>query len=188
LPEVKGMMVIATPEIKTILIPVDGSVHARKAALVGAAIAAKFNARVILLHVLLRNVSLAKIYELARAQKIPPDVLERFKPTAPAVYDFGLTVPARIMNPVAPTELLVEIGRRILETEKDVIEGQGVKNVDLAIEDDDAANRILEITEKEKADFVVMGRRGLGALEGMLSGSVSTKVSHLAQATVVSVT
>ena len=67
----------ATAEIKTILIPVDGSVHARKAALVGAAIATKFNARVILLHVLLRNVSLAKINELARAQKIPPDVLER---------------------------------------------------------------------------------------------------------------
>jgi len=182
------MMMISTPEIKTILIPVDGSGHARKAALVGAAIAVKFSARVILLHILLRNLSLAKIYELAQTQKIPSDVLERFKPTAPAVYDFGLTVPARIMNPVAPTELLVEIGRRILETEKAVIEGQGVKNVDLVMEDDDAANKILEITKKEKADFVVMGRRGLGALEGMLSGSVSTKVSHLAQATVVSVT
>jgi nucleotide-binding universal stress UspA family protein len=181
-------MMIATPEIKTILIPVDGSVHARKAALVGAAIAAKFKARVILLHVLLRNVSLAKINELARAQKIPSDVLERFKPIAPAVYDFGLTVPAGVMNPVASTELLVEIARRILETEKAVIEGQGVQNVDLVIEDDDAANKILEIIKKEKADFVVMGRRGLGALEGMLSGSVSTKVSHLAQATVVSVT
>jgi hypothetical protein len=52
-------MTILTPEIKTILIPVDGSVHARKAALVGAAIAAKFGARVVLLHILLRNISLA---------------------------------------------------------------------------------------------------------------------------------
>jgi len=182
------MMMISTPEIKTILIPVDGSGHARKAALVGAAIAVKFSARVILLHILLRNLSLAKIYELAQTQKIPSDVLERFKPIAPAVYEFGLSVPAGVINPAASTELLVEIGRRILETEKAVIEGQGVKNVDLVMEDDDAANKILEITKKEKADFVVMGRRGLGALEGMLSGSVSTKVSHLAQATVVSVT
>jgi nucleotide-binding universal stress UspA family protein len=182
------MMTILTPEIKTILIPVDGSVHARKAALVGAAIAAKFGARVVLLHILLRNTSLAKLYELAGTQKIPSDVLERFKSQTPAVYDFGLTIPAGVINPVASTDLLVEIGRRILETEKDVIEGQGVKNVGLAIEDDDAANKILEITKKEKADFVVMGRRGLGALEGMFSGSVSTKVSHLAPATVVSVT
>jgi len=178
----------STPEIKTILIPVDGSVHARKAVLVGAAIAAKFSARVILAHILLRNISLAKIYELARIQKIPSDVLEGFKPIAPAVYDFGLTMPTGVINPIASTDLLVEIGRRILVTEKGVIEGQGVKNVDLLIEDDDAANKILEISKKENVDFVVMGRRGLGALEGVLSGSVSTKVSHLAQTTVVSVT
>ena len=179
---------ISTPVIKTILVAVDGSVHARKAAVVGAAIAAKFGARVILLHVLLRNLSLAKIYELAESQKIPLDVLEHFKPIAPAVYDFGLTVPAGVISPAASTELLVEIGRRILETEKAVIEGQGVKNVHAVIEDDDAAKKILEIAKAEKADFVVIGRRGLGALEGVLSGSVSTKVSHLAQATVVSVT
>ena len=67
-------MTVLIPEIRTILIPVDGSVHARKAALVGAAIAAKFGARVLLLHVLLRNISLAKLYELAETQKIPSDV------------------------------------------------------------------------------------------------------------------
>jgi nucleotide-binding universal stress UspA family protein len=182
------VVTVLIPEIKTILIPVDGSVHARKAALVGAAMAAKFGARVVLLHVLLHNISLAKLYELAGTQKIPSDVLERFKSITPAVYDFGLSIPAGVINPVAPADLLVEIGRRILETEKDVIEGQGVKNVVPVIEDGDPANKILEIAKKEKADFVVMGRRGLGAVEGMLSGSVSTKVSHLAPATVVSVT
>ena len=181
-------MISSVPEIKTILIPVDGSQHARKAALVGAAIASKFDARVLLLHVLLRNISLAKLYELAGAQKIPSDALERFKPVAPAVYDFGLTVPAGVINPIAPTGLLVEIGRRILEMEKDVVAGHGVKKVDLVMEDGDAGDKILEIAKKENANFVVMGRRGLGALGGMLSGSVSTKVSHLAEATVVSVT
>ena len=175
-------------EIKTILIPVDGSVHARKAALVGAALAAKFGARVVLLHVLLRHTSLAKVDELARAQKIPSELLEKLKPAAPAVYDFGLTVPAGVIHPVAPTDLLREIGRRVLDMEKDAIHAQGVENVDLMIEDGDAAERILEIAKKENAGFVVMGRRGLGALEGMLSGSVSTKVSHLAPGTVVTVT
>ncbi len=175
-------------DIKTILIPVDGSDHARKAALVGAAIAAKFNARVILLHILLRDTPLSRINELAYSLKIPSDVLEKFKPITPALYDFGFTIPAGIASAVPTTGLLIEVGRRILEMEKDVIEGQGVENVDLVMEDEDAANKILEITEREKADFIVMGRRGLGALGGMLSGSVSTKLSHLAPATVVSVT
>jgi nucleotide-binding universal stress UspA family protein len=179
---------MSRPEIKTIVIPVDGSEHARKAALVGAALAAKFGARVILLHVLLRNTSLATIYAVARTLKVPADVLEKFKPAAPAVYDFGLTVPPNILNPVAPTGLLIEIGRRLLETERSVIEGQGVKDVAAVIEDGDVAHKILEVTQKEKANFIVMGRRGLGALGGLLSGSVSTKVSHLAAVTVVSVT
>ncbi len=179
---------ISMPEIKTILIPVDGSKHARKAALVGATIAAKFNARVILLHILLRDISLAKIYELPQTQEIPSDVLEKLQPVTPADFDFRVTLRTSGINPVATTALLIEVGRRILETEKNVIEGQGVKTVDLVMEDDDAASKIIEITKTEKADFVVMGRRGLGVLGGMLSGSVSTKVSHLAPATVVSVT
>jgi nucleotide-binding universal stress UspA family protein len=181
-------MMNTAPEIKTILIPVDGSEHARKAVLVGAAIAAKFGARVVLLHILLRDISLEKVHELARTLKIPSEVLEKFKPITPAVYDFGLSVPAGVINPIASTGLLTEVGRRVLEMEKDVIEGQGVKIVDLVMEDDDAAHKIIEITKKENADFVVMGRRGLGMLSGILSGSVSTKVGHLAPATVVSVT
>jgi nucleotide-binding universal stress UspA family protein len=177
-----------TPGIRTLLIAVDGSAHARKAALVGAMIAAKFAARVVLIHVLLRDMPVAKLYELARSYGVPQDALDRFKPIAPPVYDFGLTLPAGVIHPVAPTELLVELGRRILETEKAAIEGQGVKTVEPIIADADAAKKILEVAEKEKADFVVIGRRGVGALQGIVSGSVSTKVSHLASATVVSVT
>jgi len=178
---------ISAPEIKTILIPVDGSEHARKAVLVGAAIAAKFGARVVLLHILLRDISLAQIYELAQTQEIPSDVLEKLKPLTPAVSEFSPAFPVGTINPAATTELLVEVGRRILETEKGVVEGQGVKNLDLMMEDGDAASKIIEVTKNERANFVVMGRRGLGVLDELLSGSVSTKVSHLASATVVSV-
>jgi nucleotide-binding universal stress UspA family protein len=176
------------PEIKTILIPVDGSEHSRKAALVGALIAAKFGARVILLHVLLHGIPLAIIDELARTYRVAPEALDTFKKASPAVYDFGLTVPASVIRPTAPADLLLEIGRRILETEKAAVEGQGVKAVDLVLADDDPAREILEVAKREHADFIVLGRRGLGALQGMLSGSVSTKVSHHATATVVSVT
>jgi nucleotide-binding universal stress UspA family protein len=176
-----------TPEFKTVVIPVDGSGHARKAALIGAAIAAKFGARVVLLHVLLRNTSLAKIHEVAQTFNVPADALEKYKHAAPPVYDFGLTVPPNVLHPVPPTGLLVEIGRHLLETEQRVLEGQGVEHVKTVVEDGDVADKILEVAAQEKADFIVMGRRGLGALGELLSGSVSTKVGHLAAATVISV-
>lgn len=179
---------VETPRIRTILIAVDGSAHAHKAALVGAMIAEKFGARVVLLHVLLRGIPVARVHELAHSHGIAADQLDKFKPTAPPVYDFGLTMPAGVIHSVAPTELLVQLGRRILETERAVVEGQGVRTVESVIADDDAVSKILEIAQQEKADFVVLGRRGLGALQGMVSGSVSSKVSHLASATVVSVT
>jgi nucleotide-binding universal stress UspA family protein len=177
----------SAPEVKTILIPVDGSGHARKAVLVGAAIAAKFHARVILLHMLLRGTPLSRIYELAEIHSIPADGLEKLKPVAAPVYDFGFTVPVGSIGPVPTTELLIEVGRRILEAEKKTVEGEGVEKVDLMMEDADPAGKIIEVAKSENADFIVLGHRGLGALSELVAGSVSTKVGHLAPATVITV-
>lgn len=177
----------AAPEIKTILIPVDGSGHARKAALIGAAIAAKFHARVILLHMLLRSAPLERIYELADIHAVPAETLEKLKPVSPPVYDFGFTVPTGAIGPMATTELLIEVGHRILDAEKKAIEGEGVEKVDLMMEDEDPATKIIEVAKAEKADFIVMGHRGLGAFGELLAGSVATKVGHLAPVTVVTV-
>ncbi len=51
----------------------------------------------------------------------------------------------------------------------------------------DPAESILEIAEREKADTIVLGRRGRGRLSGLLLGSVSQKVAGLATCTVVMV-
>ena len=45
----------------------------------------------------------------------------------------------------------------------------------------DPAKEILSVANEENADIIVMGRRGLGDLAGLLFGSVSHKVSHLAE-------
>ena len=42
------------------------------------------------------------------------------------------------------------------------------------------AESILKAAESSQADLIVMGTRGLGAVKGMLVGSVSRKVIHLA--------
>lgn len=186
-----GRKVNAVPEnatIRTVLIAVDGSAHAHKAAIIGANIAAKFGARVILLHVLLRNVPLAKLYELAEKLRISSDVLEKLKPIEPVVSADELGLYSGAIDPVVPIGLLIEAGRRILESEKSSVEAQGVKDVSLSMEGGDAAETIVEIAKREKADLIVVGRRGLSAFQTMLSGSVSTRVAHLAEATVVSVT
>lgn len=43
-----------------------------------------------------------------------------------------------------------------------------------------AADAILSVAETRDADLVIMGTRGLGAVKGLVFGSVATKVSHQA--------
>jgi nucleotide-binding universal stress UspA family protein len=45
----------------------------------------------------------------------------------------------------------------------------------------DPAKEILSVAAEEHADIIIMGRRGMGDLAGLLLGSVSHKVSHLAE-------
>ena len=47
-------------------------------------------------------------------------------------------------------------------------------------EEGDPARVIAEHAGLHKVDLIVMGRRGLGGLEGLLLGSVSHKVAQLA--------
>ena len=47
------------------------------------------------------------------------------------------------------------------------------------------AESILKVAKSRKADLIVMGTRGLGAVKGFLVGSVSRKVIHYASCSVM---
>lgn len=49
----------------------------------------------------------------------------------------------------------------------------------------DPADEIIRIAEKEKADLIILGSRGLGTIKGVVLGSVSRKVTHNAECPVM---
>ncbi|MCF8050806.1 MAG: universal stress protein [Desulfobacterales bacterium] len=57
------------------------------------------------------------------------------------------------------------LGEPAFEMEEDLLEGP-------------AADAIVSAAEAHRADLIVMGTRGMGAVAGVVFGSVSTKVAH----------
>ena len=64
---------------------------------------------------------------------------------------------------------------------------QGVRAQGHVLEADthDVARRIIEFADTSNADVIIVGRRGLSTLTGMLVGSVSNKLVHLAKVPVL---
>ncbi|MEN6517335.1 MAG: universal stress protein [Methanospirillum sp.] len=75
--------------------------------------------------------------------------------------------------------LLEEEARRAVKPTLDLLDAAKVPYSLRAALGDPAAV-ILGIAEKESADLLVLGSRGLGALSGLVMGSVSQKLVHLA--------
>jgi nucleotide-binding universal stress UspA family protein len=75
-------------------------------------------------------------------------------------------------------------GQKIIETGRKLIGASPI-----AVEEDllegPAADAILSVVQVRHADLVVIGSRGMGAIKGMIFGSVATKVSHHADCPVM---
>ena len=174
--------------IKTILVPTDGSGHAKKAIDLAADIAEKYGARIVILHVLLRHTSESDIETICRENAVSDtlkkkldDLKDAFLEIVAASYEAGpLSIPI-------PDEILTDVGNLILDNARKRVESKGVKDIATEILDGSPADKIVAAAEKEKADMIVMGSRGLGNISGLLMGSVSHKVSHLADCTCVTV-
>ena len=164
--------------LKTILVPTDGSAHADRAVDLAGVLAAKFDAKVVLLHVLLRGhmpeglLRAAQVENLGKKSNLPDNLVN---------------MPQEIMARVegkkgtqVPLETLQFIGKRVLAGAEQTCRDKGVQTIELEVEEGNPTEIILDRAKRVKADMIVMGRRGLSRWEGVLLGSVSTQVSNLA--------
>lgn len=170
--------------IKKILVPVDGSQHSVKAVELASDLASKYGAEVILLHVLLRG---HMPDGLKRALEVE---VGEHKASADNLVNMPQEIMARVGNK-KDTQLSIEeldfIGKYVLSHVAAICQDKGVGKVEKRVEEGNPAKIIIKTADEAKADMIVMGNRGLSDLQGMLVGSVSHKVSHLAKCTCVTV-
>jgi nucleotide-binding universal stress UspA family protein len=142
--------------LETILVAVDGSSHARAALDLACEVAAATGAKLTLLNVMPH----------AGSARVPPELQE-----------FARMEHVRITE----AEVMTGVSEEILANARERAHEKGVDGVETVSELGDPASRIVDYATSHRVDMIVMGRRGLGDLAGLLLGSVSHKVGHLAR-------
>lgn len=79
------------------------------------------------------------------------------------------------------SDVLNYVADKILKDAKGAAKKQGAKSIETVIANGDPATCIIETANSKDADLIVMGTRGLSGVAGALLGSVSRKVSNMAE-------
>jgi nucleotide-binding universal stress UspA family protein len=148
---------------KTYLVAIDGSEHGWKALDLAAELALATDARLLVVHVVPYQPLPEELVEFARAEHMSAEELG-------ARYHYGKA-----------------IGDRMTSEAEARARGKGLARITSQATEGDAATQIVNLAKSESADMVFVGSRGLGKLEGLVMGSVSSKVMHLVPCTCVAV-
>jgi nucleotide-binding universal stress UspA family protein len=143
-----------------ILVAVDGSTHADRALAFASDLAVKYEADLTILNV----VSYASTVPLALGAYAELE---------------GLYAESR--------SVLQDAGAKIVESAAEQARRLGVKDVTTVVELGSPAHVICDAANANGVDVIVMGRRGLSDFSGFFLGSISHKVAHSADCTVVTV-
>ncbi len=138
-----------------ILVPTDGSEHAARAVAMASDLAVKYEAELTLLHVM-EEIGTCRI----------PTELENY---------------ARIEHvDVSERDMLTTVAKQVVGRAATKAREAGVKTVREEIDAGSPGATIVDHACKHGTDLIVMGRRGLGRVADLFMGSVSHRVTQLA--------
>jgi nucleotide-binding universal stress UspA family protein len=171
--------------ITNIVLATDGSSSAGKALNTAIDMAAKYDAKLTIVHVLTHDhpsAELRRMLEVEHLEEPRPVQKDKSGGTSSAV--------GRLLKAGMDSEeirAITVLGEQIVNAASKAAKKAGVKDVDTIIREGDYANSILEVADSIDADMIVIGRRGLSKLKGFVTGSVSNKVSQRANCSVLTV-
>lgn len=88
---------------------------------------------------------------------------------------------------LATMDFEMSVGRQILDTHESRMRASGTAKTTVHVLTGDPASGIVGLVVALRPDLVVMGRRGLGGVGGLILGSVTRKVQHAVDVPVLTV-
>ncbi|MGC2239287.1 MAG: universal stress protein [Acidimicrobiia bacterium] len=145
--------------MESILLAVDGSEHSDRAARLAAELSRAFGAYVDVIHV----------------------VQERVILPAGAIHEYGQLENLYLTE----KDVLESVGKTVEEEAARMVREAGGKIRHESVVVGIPAYEIVAAAKQHDVDCIIMGRRGLGDMKGLFVGSVSHKVGHLSDKTLI---
>jgi nucleotide-binding universal stress UspA family protein len=174
-----------------IVVGLDGSDHSRKALAVAIGVAKNEKAGLLLVRALSTEPLSQAERELAETEFGFKDLDEPSPASAltDANADPRLRYSVGHANiPNARLKARADMAQASLQSARGEAISAGVTEVEIHVEFGDPTKVILGVAKDEKADLIVLGSRGLSNIEGLVFGSTSHKVAHLAPCSCLTVT
>jgi nucleotide-binding universal stress UspA family protein len=146
--------------MERILLAVDGSEHASRAAKLAGELSGCMGAPVVVVHVVPAGL-------FTMTQSVPPEYVK-----IEHVY-------------LTQRELLEAAGQTLVDQAASAVRAAGGTVQSGQVLVGNAAQEIVAMAEAEDCDCIILGRRGLGNVGGLLMGSVSHKVGQLTDKTLI---
>ncbi|MEX0923400.1 MAG: universal stress protein [Rhodovibrionaceae bacterium] len=173
---------------KKILLPVDGSDHAHKAAAFAGDLAEKYGCEIVLLHVVQEKQVSEQMRRMAEVEHVgqgEPPSLPRLD-NIPGGVGWAMDRPAPATVP-DDSQLNAFVNEKIVEEAREILKRHGAQASRALFKNGSPAQQILDAAKEEQADTIVMGSSGVSDLKGLIAGSVSHKVAQLADCTCITV-
>lgn len=173
--------------IDKLLLAVDGSMNAQRATDLAAELAAKLNAELFIVHVLMHGRPSAELVHMAEVEHIVKQAHTVVSPGIPYVAGSYPELLGRNAEDPRTARVISALGEQIVGSAKARCREIGAKTVTTSVREGDFAEEILEAAKDYGVNMIVVGSRGLGTIKSTVLGSVSQKVLHHAEGAVVTV-
>ncbi|MDD9984582.1 MAG: universal stress protein [Gammaproteobacteria bacterium] len=163
---------------KSILVATDGSGYSNRAVATACDLAAKLDVPLTMVHVLGHghlSPDMAKMLEVEH-------LVERERFRSPRVEEVSGNIGLAMREDTVTYEFRARrvVGEQIVKRARTAARDAGARVAGAFVDDGEPVDRIIERARESEADLIVLGRRGLSDLHGLLVGSVTHKVSQLA--------